>query len=274
MILVLALLVAQADATSRSNNQPVAPFRITPHLAYVGASEVTSFAIDTGRGLIVLDAGFVETAPQIERNLATLGYALGDVKVLLNSQAHLDHAGGLSALKRATGAQLVASEGDAPELASGGRNDFAFGDTLTFPPIRADRIVRDGEKLTLGPVTLTANVTAGHTRGCTTWAGRIDGKDVVFVCSTSSPGYRLVDNARYPRIVDDYRATFARLRSLPCDIFLGSHGSFFGLAEKSKRGPAAFVDPSGYRAFVEAEEVAFEKKLREQKAVPTAGDSR
>jgi metallo-beta-lactamase class B len=274
MIALIALLLAQADPASRASNQPVAPFRITPHLAYVGASEVTSFAIDTGQGLIVLDGGFVETAPQIEQNLISLGYALRDVKILLSSHAHFDHAGGLAELKRATHAALVASEEDAPELARGGRADFAFGDRLLFPPVRADRTVRDTEKISLGAVTLTANVTAGHTRGCTTWSGPIDGKNVVFVCSVSSPGYKLVENAGYPQIASDYRESFRRLKLLPCDIFLGAHGSFFGLLDKLKRGPDAFVDPAGYQAFVQAQEADFEKKLGEQKAVPSKGKSR
>jgi metallo-beta-lactamase class B len=274
MMLLLALLLAQADPASRASNQPVEPFRITPHLAYVGASDVTSFVIETTAGLIVIDGGFVETAPQIERNLATLGYRVAQVKVLLNSHAHFDHAGGLAGLKKASGALLYASEADAAALARGGKGDFAFGDRLAFPPVRADRIVGDRDQVRLGEVALRAELTPGHTRGCTTWAARIDGHDVVFVCSTTAPGYRLVDNEKYPEIAEDYRRTFARLRSLPCDIFLGSHGSFFGMIEKRRKGPSAFVDPAGYRAFVDAQQAAFERELARQKGFPSTAVSR
>jgi metallo-beta-lactamase class B len=274
MILLLAALLAQTDATSRSWNAPVEPFHLTAHLSYVGASEVTSYAIETSQGLIVIDGGFVETAPQIERNLAKLGYAVRNVKVLLSSHAHFDHAGGLADLKKATGATLYVSAADAAALARGGKDDFAFGDRFPFPPVRADRIVRDHDRVQLGEVTLTANLTPGHTRGCTTWAGRIDGRDVVFVCSTRAPGYRLVGNEKYPGIVEDYRRTFARLRSLRCDIFLASHGSFFGLAEKMRKGPSAFVDPDGYRAFVDSEEAAFEREVARQKGFPSTAVSR
>jgi metallo-beta-lactamase class B len=274
MILALAVLLGQTDAVSRSWNEPVEPFHLTAHLSYVGASEVTSFVIATGGGLIVLDGGFVETAPQVERNLAKLGYGIRDVKVLLNSHAHFDHAGGLAELKKASGATLYASEADAAALARGGKNDFAFGDHFPFPPVLADRIVRDRDEVRLGEVTLTAQLTPGHTRGCTTWTGRIDGRNVVFVCSTRAPGYRLVENEKYPEIAEDYRRTFARLRSLPCDIFLASHGSFFGLAEKRRKGSAAFADPEGYRAFVESEQAAFERELLRQKAFPSTAVSR
>jgi metallo-beta-lactamase class B len=196
------------------------------------------------------------------------------VKVLLNSHAHFDHAGGLAELKKATGATLYASEADAAVLARGGKDDFNFGDRIPFPSVRADRIVRDHDRVRLGDTTLTAELTPGHTRGCTTWAGRIDGRDVVFVCSTRAPGYQLVGNEKYPAIVDDFRRTFARLRALPCDIFLAAHGSFFGLSEKRRKGPSAFVDPDGYRAFVDSEQAGFERELARQKAFPSTAVSR
>jgi metallo-beta-lactamase class B len=143
-------LFAQADETSRSWNKPVAPFRIAGNLYYVGAIEITSYLITTPEGHFLLDGGFVETAPQIEHNIAELGFKLTDVKFLLNSHAHYDHAGGLAELKKVTGAKLLASEGDAPMLRSGGHGDFRFGDTLTFPAIAPDQIVHDGEAIRLG----------------------------------------------------------------------------------------------------------------------------
>src|SRR3954451_18478402 len=138
-----ALLHAQADPTSRSWNQPVEPYRIVGNVYYVGASDVTSFLVTTPAGHILLDGGFVETAPRIEANIRKLGFKVEDVKILLSGHAHYDHAGGLAELKRATGAKFAASEPDAPLLARGGKGDFRFGDELTFPPVQADRILHD-----------------------------------------------------------------------------------------------------------------------------------
>jgi len=219
-LLAPSWLEGQADPTSQASNQPVAPFRILGNLHYVGASEVTSFLLATDRGLILLDGGFVETAPQIRDNIARLGFKPSDVKIILSSHAHFDHAGGLAQLKAWTGARLFASAGDAPLLEAGDRGDPLFGDTLPFPPVKVDHLLRDGETVTLGDTTLVAHVTAGHTRGCTTWTTRVaeGGRlyDVVFLCSTTVlPGYRLVDHPTYPGIADDYARTFATLAALP-----------------------------------------------------------
>jgi metallo-beta-lactamase class B len=258
-----APLDAQKDPVSRSWNQPVEPFRIAGNLYYVGASDVTSYLIATLQGHIVIDGGFEETAPMILANIAKLGFKPKDVKILLSSHAHYDHAGGLAELKRVTGAKFYASVADVPLHARGDRDDPQFGDTLTYPPVIADRILRDGDRVILGGSTLVARMTPGHTPGCTTWTMKVrEGKksyDVVFVGSASAPGYRLKNNHRYPNIVDDYRTTFQRLRSLPCDIFLAAHGGFYKLEEKRKTGN--FVDPAGYRAYVDRAEQAFEAAL-------------
>jgi metallo-beta-lactamase class B len=277
-------LAAQADPTSRSWNQPVEPYRIAGNLFYVGASDVTSFLIATDRGLIVLDGGFAETAPQIRDNIARLGFSPRDVKILLNSHAHYDHAGGLAQLKAWTGARLLASAADAPRLAQGGRGDPLFGDSLPFPAVTADRIVRDREAVTLGGTTLVAHLTPGHTAGCTTWTMQVtDGGrrlDVVFVCSTSVlPGYRLIDRPTYPGIAEDYARTFAALAALPCDVFLASHASFFGGLDKARRlrqgaSPNPFVDPQGYRAYLASAEAAFRERLAAERTHPAASPPR
>ena len=270
-LLAPACLESQADPESRSRNQPVAPFRILGNLHYVGASDVTAFLLATDRGLILLDGGYVETAPQIRDNIARLGFKPSDVKIILGSHAHSDHAGGMAQLKAWTGARLFASAGDAPLLEAGGRGDPFFGDELPFPPVKVDHLLRDGEAVTLGNTTLVAHVTAGHTRGCTTWTTRVaeGGRlyDVVFVCSTTVlPGYRLVDHPTYPGIADDYARTFATLAALPCDVFLGSHASFYDGAGKARRlregaTPNPFVDPQGYRAYVARSAAAFHEQL-------------
>lgn len=266
-------LFAQGDETSRSWNKPVAPFRIAGNLYYVGAIGITSYLITTPEGHFLLDGGFVETAPQIEHNITELGFKLTDVKFLLNSHAHYDHAGGLAELKKVTSAKFVASERDAQLLRSGGHGDFRFGDTLTFPPIEPDQIVHDGETIQLGNQSMTTHLTPGHTKGCNTWTTKIrDGDkvyDVVFVGSQSALDYKFVGQESYPGITADFERSFALLNHLPCDIFLGSHGSFFHFVEKHERflrGDAnAFIDPNGYKAYLRESEQEFRNKLAQQK---------
>jgi metallo-beta-lactamase class B len=269
---------AQADPDSRSMNQPVAPFRIIGNIYYVGASDVTSFLIVTPAGDILLDGGFQETAPQIEANIRTLGFKLSAVKFLLNSHAHYDHSGGLAELKRRTGARLVAMAGDASVLADAGRSDFHFGGKkFTFPPVKPDRVIHDGDAVRLGGVTMTAHRTAGHTRGDTTWTMTTEdsGKTyhVVFIGSMSVlPGYHLTKPESYPGMRADYEKSFAILKALPCDVFLGAHGSFFDLTgkrEKLAKGahPNPFIDPEGYRAYVARAEAEFQAALQRDESV-------
>jgi metallo-beta-lactamase class B len=287
LILSLTLLLflpatanPQADQTSRSWNQPVNPYRIIGNVWYVGASGVTSFLITTSKGHILLDSGFAETVPQIKQNVAQLGFKLNDVKILINSHAHNDHAGGLAELKELTGAKLMATEADAELLARGGKGDFQWGDRFAYKPVKADRLLRDGDRVELGEVTLTARLTPGHTKGSTTWTMKAheEGKqyDVVFSTSVSTPGYTLVNNANYPQIVDDYRRTFQILKSLPCDVFLGPHAEFFSMKEKMARmaqgaKPNPFIDPAGYREYVANGESAFQKTLEAQTQKKSAG---
>ena len=261
------------DEESRSWNEPVKPHRVIGNVYYVGAKEISSFLIVTPKGHILLDSGFNETVPLIQKNVAELGFRFEDVKTLINSHAHYDHAGGLAALKQLTGATLVTSRADAELLARGGRNDFAWGDRFAFQPVTTDKIIDDGDKVELGGVELTAHLTPGHTKGCTTWTMKVkDGArqyDVVFVGSASVPGYKLVGNEQYPTIVQDYERTFRVLRSLPCDVFLAAHGSFYSMLQKLKRLEAdpksnPFIDPNGYRLYVERTEKAFRNEVRRQ----------
>jgi metallo-beta-lactamase class B len=266
---LIFFFAGQADPVSRSWNEPVAPFRIIENVYYVGASDVTSYLIATPKGHIVIDGGFTETAPMIRRNIEQLGFRVSDVRMLLSSHAHYDHAGGLAELKSATGATFYASAGDAPQLARGGLDDPQFGNRFPFPPITADRLLHDGSRITLGGTTLIARLTPGHTKGCTTWTMRTKhGLNVVFLGSPSVPSeYRLAANPRYPNAIDDYRQQFAILRSLKCDVFLASHGNFYELAEKMKhRGEKKnpFIDPDGYRAFIERAAERMEKVVAEQ----------
>jgi len=262
LLMLPAVARAQKDPTSRAWNERVPPFRIAENLYYVGAMNVSSFLFTSPAGHILLDGGFEETVPIILASIEELGFKPTDVRILIASHPHYDHAAGLAELKRVTGAKFYSSALDAAAFASGGKDDPQYGDRFLFPPIVADRTFGDGETITLGGVTLTAHITAGHTRGCTTWTMG----EAAILCSPTSPGYQLVDNPKYPNAIEDFRRQFATLRALQPKIFLAAHGDFFGLRQKLKLGtPAAFVDPEGYRKFVEEAEQAFEKKVVAQR---------
>jgi metallo-beta-lactamase class B len=272
-LLVSIATCAQADPVNRSWNQPVEPFRIVGNIFYVGASDITAFLITSPEGHILLDGGFVETAPQIRDNIRKLGFKVEDVKYLLNSQAHFDHAGGLAELKRITSAKLIASKEDGALIARGGRDDFAWGDKYQYPSVQPDKIIDDGATVSVGGAVMTAHITPGHTKGCTTWTTQAeeDGHryDVVFVCSTSVPGYKLVKSPKYPNIVEDYRRTFAVLKRLPCDVLLAAHGSMFNLSQKRatlERNPAVnpFVSRQDYRDYLARSEAEFDNELKRQ----------
>lgn len=244
-------------------NQPFAPFHLLGNIHYVGAG-VSSFLITTPEGSIVLDGGLPEMAPMIQKSIAELGFRVRDVKFLINSHAHYDHAGGLAALKKASGAKLVASRGDAPALRTGNADQPAVG---------VDRVIEDGETVELGGTVLTAHVTPGHTPGCTTWTTSVTdaGKAyrVVFYCSTSVVD-RLVGNTQYPNIVADYERSFPILRALSADVFLANHAEFFDLAEKRERmkggGPNPFIDPGELRRFVDQSEEKFREVLQRERS--------
>ena len=266
--------LAALSAEDAAMNQPVKPFRIAGNLYYVGASDVTSYLIATPKGLILLDGGFAETVPQVETNIQALGFKLSDVKVLLNSHAHFDHAGGLAELKRETHATLEVSAADAALMARGGLGDPNYGDRFHYEPVQADKLLKDGDEVELGGVTMTAHLTPGHTPGCTTWTMSVTdgGKpyDVVFLCSVTAPGFQLVNNPRYPDIAADFTHSFAALKSLHCDIFLGAHGRYYDLqgkrARMQKHEPGnPFIDPQGYRTYLDQAQQAFEQQLTTQR---------
>ena len=274
MLLLSFPLQGQYAAPNAVWNQPIPPVRIADNLYYVGAAGVSSFLITTPQGDILIDGGFRETAPEIEASIRKLGFRVEDVRILLNTHEHFDHAGGLAALKAATHARLLVNPAAVPLLKSGGRGDFAYHDRFLFPPVMPDGLLKDGEPVSLGGVALVPHFTPGHTRGCTTWTMIVKqgGRPlhVVIACSLSAPEYQLVNNAAYPNIVADYTASFSKLRQLPCDIFLSPHSWDFDLEAKAKavvRGRAdAFVDPSSYRRYIDKSEAA----LRSQIAAQTA----
>jgi metallo-beta-lactamase class B len=266
---------------------PCDPFRVVGSIHYVGASGVSAFLLTTKEGHILIDTGFEETVGVIRTNVTRLGFSIKDIKYLLASHAHVDHVGGHALMKELTGATLVMSEADAALLASGGKDDIGptpSEQMMSFRPARADRIVREGDIISLGGVKLTCHLTPGHTRGATTWSTEVEengGKlHVVFFSSLSLlDGTRLLNNPRAPHLVEDYRATFAKLRVLPCDIFLAPHGSMFGMSDKAARlargeQPNPFIDREALRSVVASTEKAVEAQLAKEQPQKVAPQTR
>jgi metallo-beta-lactamase class B len=273
-----ALLLSAAVLTqqpSTPDNQPVEPVKIADNLYFVGASDISSYLITTPAGHILIDAGYESTVPLIEASVTKLGFAMKDIKILLNTQAHYDHAAGFAQLKKLTGARLMISEPDVPMIEGGGRNDFIIKDGA-FPPAKVDRALKDGDQVRLGNVTLTARWTPGHTKGCTTWTFDVQdhGKSyhaVVLGGLTILPGTRLTGKPSYPTIESDYERTYEVLKHLPVDIFLGAHPSYYGGAKKAEErrahpdAPNPFVDPEGFKAFVANAERRFKEQVAREK---------
>ena len=279
LCLALATCLCQPSASALSpeaaaKNQPQAPFHIAGDIYYVGASDVASYLITTPEGMVLLDGGFAETAPMIEKNIAALGLKLSDVKILLNGHAHPDHAGGLAQLKRDSGARFEAMSQEVVPLEHEGRGTFYQGDKHLYDSIHVDRVLKDGDTVSLGGVTLTAHLTAGHTPGCTSWSMQVReaGKpySALFICQLTLPD-KLLGNPLYPDAAKDFARSFGVLQALPCDVFLAEHGSAFDLPGKYARlqahpGADPFVDPAGCKAYLEQSRQAFEAQLKSEQA--------
>lgn len=255
----------------RSWNRPFAPYKVIGNIYYVGTSGVAQFLIVTPQGHILLDSGFQASVPGLAANVRALGFKFEDVKILLTSHAHIDHVQGHALVRRMTGAQVIASGPDAPVIASGGKGEPVFDGVYAWEPCPVDRVVGDGDRVTLGGTTLVAHLTPGHTRGATTWTMEVaDGGRalavVFFPSANVNPGVRLVGNPRYPEIAADFQRSFAIWKSLPCDVPLGAHGAFFDMDAKHGRlasgsGPNPFIDPPGYRTLIADAEKRFQDQL-------------
>lgn len=263
MIVFLMLLAAQTAADDW--NRPMEPFRLIGNIYYVGPQGLSSYLITTPEGHILIDSGFERTVPLIRESVRKMGFRFQDIKILLSSHAHSDHVAGHALVKEFSGARVMASQADAAVISAGGAGR----------PVPVDRILQDGDTVKLGGVTMTAHLTPGHTQGCTTWTMTVEESgrkhDVVFVGGYSiNTGVRLVHNAGYPEIADDYARTFRVLKSLSCDVFLAQHGDMFGLEEKARKlragaKPNPFIDPDGYRKAVEAAERTYREQLRRER---------
>lgn len=266
-------LALPAASTAQPNsqrvvwNRPFAPFRVIGNVYYVGTRGLSAFLITGRAGHVLIDGGLPESAPLIAANIEKLGFRLKDVRYLLINHAHYDHSGGLAELKRRTGATLLASAGDRADLESGkvaGRPEIDEA-----PPVKVDKVIVDGEVLRLGTTVLTAHLTPGHTRGCTSWSTRTAGKTVLFACSLTVAGQNLVDDPTYPDAARDFRVTLASLAKMKADVFLNFHPEFFHMEEKrAKQAPGKpnpFVDPAELARIVAQSKRAFDEELADQR---------
>ena len=268
---LLLFLIAAVTLLAQANpdwHTAFPGFRIAGNLYYVGTADLAVYLINTPRGNILINSDFEEDVPLIKKSIEQLGFQYSDTKIILISHAHGDHDAATGLIKKETGAKLMVMDADVPaeESTAPGR-----------PGAHVDRVLHDGATVELGGSKLVAHLTPGHTRGCTTWTMQVqDGARTLNAVIVGSPnvnsGYILVGNKSYPRIAEDYVKTFAVLKSLPCDVFLGAHGGYFGLKakyEKMKAGSKdAFVDPDGYKAFIAERDDAFRKEWERQKQSP------
>jgi metallo-beta-lactamase class B len=261
---------------------PFPAHRVIGNVYYVGSKGLASYLITTPQGHILINSSLDSSVPLIQESVEKLGFKFSDVKILLISHAHFDHCAGSARVKELTGAKYMVMDADVPVVESGGKTDFQYGNLLEalYKAAKVDRVLHDGDEVKLGGVVLVAHKTPGHTKGCTTWTMKVaddspekGGKvlDVVMVGSPNvNPGYKLVNNTAYPQIARDYEQTFRVLRALPCDVFLGAHGNYYGMEDKFARVKDAatnpFVDPAGYKSYVAEREASFRTEWEKQRA--------
>jgi len=277
---LLAALALAAPASAQSTQgftDPFPPFKIAGNLYYVGSKGLATYLITTPRGHILINSDLEANVPMIKASVEKLGFRFDDIKILLISHAHFDHDAGSAAIIKETGAKYMVMEGDVPVVESGGKSDFQYGKdpAMLYPPVKVDRVLHDGDEVTLGDAVLVAHLTPGHTRGCTTWTMKVtDGGKTYNAVIVGSPnvndGYKLVGNTAYPQIAKDYERMFQVLKGLPCDIFLGAHGGYFDLEGKYARmkpgAPSPFIDRDGYQKFVSSKEQEFRGILAKQQS--------
>src|SRR6266403_2085773 len=270
-------VVFSAQGTGSEFLVPFPAHHVMGNIYFVGSKSLGIYLITSPEGHIMVNAGLAESLPGIQESVAKLGFKFSDIKILLISHAHYDHDAGAARIKELTGAKYMVMDADVPVVESGGNEDFFYGgrSDQRYPAAHVDRVLHDGDRVTLGETVLTARLPAGHTKGCTTWTMKVqdggENYDVVIVGSPNvNEGYKLVSNAAYPQIAGDYERMFQVLRSLHCDVFLGAHVGYYGMEAKYARlkdgGANPFIDPDGYKNYVNERETAFQAELAKQRA--------
>lgn len=245
-------------------DEPFPPHKIADNLYYVGTKGLSSYLITSPAGNILINASFERTVPMIRASIEKLGFRYRDLKIVLGSHAHGDHMDGTFLVKEQTAAKVFVMK----------RDDEVVRTGLARPCV-VDKVLEDGEKVTLGDAVLTAVLTPGHTKGCTTWTMAVKDEGVarlaVVVGSPNvNPGYVLVGNREYPEIAEDFAKAFRGWKGLGCEIFLGAHGEYYGMVgkyERWRKDPKAkvWVDPDGYRSYIADREQAYLKELARQR---------
>ncbi|MCH2589075.1 MAG: subclass B3 metallo-beta-lactamase [Planctomycetales bacterium] len=271
LALLVALLIS-ATSNARADG-PYPAHKVVDNIYYVGSNDLAIYLVTTPKGHMLINTGFDETVPLIQASVRSLGFKMTDIKIILASHAHADHVAGHARAREVSGAKVFVMTGDEKVIAGGGKGQYLYTDSR-WRPCPVDKVLKDGEKVTLGGTTLVARHTPGHTPGCTTWTAKVtDGKGkklVVVVGSPNvNPGYQLVKNKAYPKIAKDFARTFKVLNSLKCDYFLGAHGNYYGMHAKYPKLKGAkvspFIDPAGYRDYISLKEKAFRDTLAAQK---------
>jgi metallo-beta-lactamase class B len=259
---------------------PFPPFRLIDNIYYVGTDGIAVYVIQTSGGLILMDTAVPQSTAMLKDNIAKLGFKESDIKIILNTHAHFDHTGGFAEIKKDTGAQLVAGARDKPLLEGGYYPGDEQNADIGFAPVKVDRTVGEGDKVTLGDTTLTAHATPGHSPGCTSWEMTVkDGgqdRQVLFFCSGTVALNRLVGNPTHPGIVGDYKSTYAKIKAMKIDVLLGPHPEVYGMQAKRaamKDGaPNPFVQPGELAAYAATLETDFDKALARQTAALQKGN--
>ena len=258
-------------------NATQAPFRIYGNTYYVGVRGLSSILITSDRGHILIDGDLPESIPKIAASIRALGFRLEDVKLILNSHVHFDHAGGIAGLQELTGAEVAASAASAKVLRSGrsGRDDPQFGQLPAFPRVNRVQVIKDDETLRIGSLEITAHLTPGHTAGGTSWSWKSCEKarclNIAYVDSltpVSSDTFLFTHNATYPHVLKDFEQSFATVSALPCDILLTPHPEASGLwsrLERRDHGEAdALVDSTACRHLADAARARLEERVAKE----------
>jgi metallo-beta-lactamase class B len=280
LAILLPCAFAQSAASISNPDwvKPFPPFRIVANVYWVGTWDLSTYLITTPQGHILVNTGLGQTVPQIKAGVEQLGFKLSDVKILTATHGHFDHVAGLAALKRLTGAQIVISEPDADLLETGGKSDFRFGDDpgARIEPVHVDRRLKNGDRIELGGVVLTAHLHPGHTKGATTFTFDVREADKtwrvgIVNMASINPGVRVSGMPKFPDIAQAYARTFHDQKEMKIDIFLASHASQFDLHKKYAPGDPyradRIVDPTGFQSAVTRLEKVYRDQLaREQQS--------
>lgn len=266
-----AQTIYEPAAPNQEWAKPYQPFRIAGNLYYVGTYDLACYLITTTKGNILINTGLAASATQIKNNIEALGFQFADTRILLTTQVHYDHVGAMDAIKKITGAQMMTDEKDAAVLQDGGTSDYVFGGKdMVFAPVQTDRLLHDGDTITLGEMQLVILHHPGHTKGSCSYLFTVKDEQRTYQVLIANMPSIIIDGkfseeAAYPSIAADYAYTLGAMKNLSFDIWLASHAGQFNMHDKHKPGdaynPSAFADRKGYDKALHDLQKAYNKKL-------------